>query len=142
MAEKKRHVIFLILRIAAAIMLIQTVIFFKFPGHPDSVSLFAEVSRSVSGGAALEAPLRLGSGVTELITGILLLMPRAWAIASGAMLGMGTMVGAIGTHLGIIGIEHADDGGILFVMALVVFACCFALLFRFRGSLPVIGKFT
>ena len=142
MSKKKPHILFLIIRIAAAVILLQTVILFKFPGHPDSVSLFTEVSQFISGGDSLEAPLRIGSGIAELITGILLLMPPAWAVASGAMLGAGTMLGAIGTHAGIIGIEHAGDGGTLFAMALVVLACCFALLWRFRGSLPLLGKFT
>ena len=139
MEDKKPHVIYLVLRIVAAVILLQTVVFFKFPGHPDSVGLFTAVSEGVTGGPDLEAALRLGSGVVELITGIFLLIPRAWSIAVGAALGAGTMVGAIGTHLGIIGIVHADDGGSLFMMAIVVFAACVALLWRFRAGLPVVG---
>ena len=101
-----------ILRLAAAIILLQT-LYFKFTGHPESVALFTKLGVEPWG--------RIGTGVIELVTGILLLIP---SIAFyGAILGIGVMAGAIASHLLVLGIQSAGDGGLLFTYACIVMAC-------------------
>ena len=87
-------------QIVAAIILAQT-LFFKFTAAPESVALFTKLGVEPFG--------RYFAGIMELITVILLLIPRkAWI---GAILGIGTMGGAIMAHLTILGIESSGDGG-------------------------------
>lgn len=101
-----------ILRIIAAAILLQT-LYFKFTAHPESVELFSKLGVEPWG--------RIGTGVLELITGILLLIPTTAFI--GGFLGMGLMFGAITSHLFVIGIESKGDGGQLFMLAIVVLIC-------------------
>ncbi|MDF2552947.1 MAG: DoxX family protein [Chryseobacterium sp.] len=110
-------------RLIPAIILLQT-LFFKFTAHPDSVAIFSKLNAEPFG--------RLFSGVLELITAILILNPRTtfW----GALLGFFTMIGAIASHIFIIGIETNNDGGKLFFLALTVFIFCIVLLFKFKKT--------
>ncbi len=101
------------LRIVASIILLQT-LYFKFSAHPESVELFTKLGVEPWG--------RIGTGIIELITGILLLIPATAFM--GAFLGIGLMVGAIFSHLAVIGIESKGDGGQLFMLACVVFVLC------------------
>ncbi len=118
----------LILRIIVALILIQT-LRFKFSAHPDSVSLFTKVG--------LEPFGRIGIGVLELISAILILIPRTiWA---GAGLTLGILGGAITMHLTQLGIEINNDGGTLFYMALGTFIVSAIILFDQRKSIPIIG---
>lgn len=110
-----------LLRIAAAVILLQT-LYFKFTGHPESVELFTKLGVEPWG--------RIGTGIIELITGILLLIPATAFI--GAALGIGLMSGAILSHIAVIGIESKGDGGQLFIMAIVVFVCCFIILLLYK----------
>lgn len=103
-----------ILRIAAAVILLQT-LYFKFSAHPESVAIFSKLGVEPWG--------RIGTGVMELITGILLLIPATAFL--GGLLGIGLMSGAIWAHVLVIGIESAGDGGQLFAYAIIVFVCCF-----------------
>ena len=82
---------------------------------------------------------RIGLGVAELITGLLLVIPRTMAI--GALLGLGIISGALITHLFVIGINFNNDGGTLFFLAIVVFICTAAITWIKRRELPVIGNF-
>lgn len=102
-----------ILRVTAAVILLQT-LYFKFTAHPESVALFTKLGVEPWG--------RIGTGVLELITGILLLLPAA--AFTGGFLGMGLMIGAIASHLFVIGIASNGDGGQLFTLAIVVLLCC------------------
>lgn len=136
----KTPILFLILRIVAALILLQT-LFFKFTGAEESVELFTQLSNAVKGDASLEPMMRIGSGVVELITVILLLMKKPVAIATGALLAVGTMAGAIMAHVTVIGIEFGGDAT-LFVLAVIVFLAALVVLFRYRGSLPFLGRFT
>jgi uncharacterized membrane protein YphA (DoxX/SURF4 family) len=100
-------------QIIAAIILAQT-LFFKFTAAPESVALFTKLGVEPFG--------RIGAGMMELITVILLLIPRkAWL---GAIFGIMTMGGAIMAHLTVIGIESNGDGGYLFFLALTTLTCC------------------
>lgn len=116
--NKTTTIVSWLLRIAAAAILLQT-LYFKFTGHPESVELFTKLGAEPWG--------RIGTGVIELITGILLLIPVTAFI--GAFLGVGLMGGAILSHLLVIGIESKGDGGQLFMLAIVVLVCCLAILF-------------
>jgi len=101
------------LRLIAAALLGQT-LFFKFSGATESIWIFDQLGAEPWG--------RLGSGVGELICVILLLIPRmAWL---GALGGLGIISGAILAHLFVLGIEVQGDGGLLFLLAVVVFVCC------------------
>lgn len=98
-----------VLRIIAAVILLQT-LYFKFSGHPESVALFTKLGVEPWG--------RIGTGVIELIAGILLLLPAT--VFLGAFLSIGLMSGAILSHLTIIGISSGNDGGQLFILAILV----------------------
>jgi len=108
-----KKVLSLLFRVAAAVILLQT-LYFKFTGAPESVDLFTKLGVEPWG--------RIGTGVIELFTGILLLIPSTAFL--GAFLGLGVMSGAIGSHLLVLGIESAGDGGTLFALAIVVFVTC------------------
>jgi uncharacterized membrane protein YphA (DoxX/SURF4 family) len=125
---KKQSLISWGLQIVAAIILLQT-LFFKFTGAEESVYIFTTLGVEPWG--------RIGSGVVELIAAILLLMPRTATI--GAILALGTMAGAIMSHLAILGIEVMDDGGTLFILALIVFVASLGILYIRRTEIPVIG---
>jgi hypothetical protein len=99
--------------IAAAIILLQT-LFFKFTGAPESVYIFTTLGMEPVG--------RIGSGVAELAAAVLLAIP-AWSWL-GAALGVGIMSGAILSHLTVLGIPVQGDGGLLFALAVTVFALC------------------
>ncbi len=100
----------LLLRIIVAIILIQT-LRFKFTAHPDSVYIFTKVGMEPYG--------RIATGITELIAGILLLIPKTVWI--GATLTLGIIGGAIMLHVTKLGIEINSDGGVLFFTAVITF---------------------
>ena len=49
---------------------------------------------------------------------------------------VGLILGAIGSHLFVIGIEHADDGGVLVAMAWVTLIAGAGVAWLRRGDLP------
>jgi uncharacterized membrane protein YphA (DoxX/SURF4 family) len=125
----KSDKIILVLRIAVAVILIQT-LRFKFSAHPDSVYIFETVG--------LEPYGRIGVGILELVAGILLLIPKTvWA---GALLTLGLIGGAVVMHLTQLGIEVNGDGGVLFYTAIITFLLSAVILYYFRKDVPVVGK--
>ena len=126
--NSKINILSWIMRVVAAGIMLQT-LYFKFTGAPESIYIFETVG--------LEPLGRYASGVAELIASILLLIPRTTWL--GALIGLGVIGGAIMSHLTVLGIEVQDDGGTLFIMAIVVFVCCAALLFLNRRDIPVVG---
>lgn len=115
-------------RIGAGIILLQT-LYFKFTGAEESVYIFTRVG--------LEPWGRYASGVAELFAAALLIFPRtAWL---GALIAAVVMVGAIGSHLTKLGIVVKDDGGLLFALAVTVFAAALTTLFVHRRQIPIIG---
>lgn len=118
-----------ILSIVASIILLQT-LYFKFTAHPESVYIFETVGMEPYG--------RIGSGVVELIAGILLLIPSLRVY--GSILGAGVISGALFFHLTQLGIEVKGDGGQLFYYALAVFIACLVILFWRRKEIPIIGS--
>lgn len=124
---KTSPILLWILRIIAAVILLQT-LFFKFTDAPESIYIFETLGAEPMG--------RYGSGVLELITSILLLIPRyTWA---GAVLGLGIMAGAIASHLFVLGIHIQGDGGLLFALGVTVFVCCLLLTWIHRKQIPVL----
>jgi len=113
-----------ILRLLAAVILLQT-LFFKFTAAPESVYIFSRIGMEPWG--------RIGSGVLELIAGILILIPATTAF--GAVLAIGLMSGAIFFHLTKLGISVQNDGGLLFIYALLVFISSSILAFIYRQDL-------
>ena len=112
-------------RLTAAVILFQT-LFFKFTAAPESVYIFTKVGMEPWG--------RYGSGVAELIAGLLLLTPRfAWA---GALLALGVISGAIACHLTVLGIVVQDDHGLLFALAVTVFVTSAITAYLHRGQIP------
>ena len=117
-----------IARIVAAVILLQT-LFFKFTGAEESIYIFETVGMEPWG--------RYGSGVAELIAAVLLLLPATPAF--GAVMSLGAISGAIFFHLTKLGVVVQEDGGLLFTLALVVFACSAFVLVVHRRTLPVVG---
>jgi len=119
----------LFLRIVVAIILIQT-LRFKFTAHPDSVYIFTKVGLEPNG--------RIFIGILELIAAVLLLIPKTvWA---GALLALGIIGGAIMMHLTQLGIQINNDGGVLFITALVTFILSLVILYKYKKDIPFIGK--
>jgi putative oxidoreductase len=119
-------------RIVVAVILLQT-LFFKFTGAEESKYIFTKLM-----GAEFEAVGRIGSGTVELVAAILLLIPgTGWL---GALIALGTISGAIFSHLTKLGIVVKDDGGLLFALAVVVFVLSAVVLFIHRGDLPILGR--
>ncbi len=127
---KTQKIVGWICRIAAAVILLQT-LFFKFTGAPESVYIFTKVG--------LEPYGRIGSGIAELIAAILILIPATTWIGAG--LALAVMFGAIFSHLTVLGIEVMGDCGLLFGLALAVAICSAVLLFLQRRRLPLIGAY-
>lgn len=127
---KANQVIYWAARLVAALLLLQT-LFFKFTASPESVEIFTTVGMEPWG--------RIGVGVLELIAAVLILInASAWL---GAGLALGLMLGAIGMHLTILGIEVQNDGGKLFIYAMIVAACSAFILFVNREKLVLLlGK--
>lgn len=118
-----------IIRIVAAGILFQT-LYFKFGAEPQSVAIFTKLG--------IEPWGRIGSGVIELIAGILILIPKTRIY--GALAGMAIMSGAFLSHLTKLGIEVNGDGGTLFILAIVVFILCLATVIIHKNELPFFGK--
>ena len=119
-----------ICRVAAAVILLQT-LFFKFTAAPESVYIFTK--------GGLEPWGRIGSGAAELIAAILILIPRTTWLGAG--LALAVMAGAIFSHLTVLGVVVMNDGGLLFGLALAVAACSVVLLFLQRRRVPIIGAY-
>ena len=119
------------LRLISASIMLQT-LFFKFTGADESVYIFTKL--------AMEPWGRIGTGVLELIASILILYPKTTAV--GASLAIGLMGGAIFFHITRLGIVVKNDGGQLFIYALLVFASSTALAFAYKKDLAnTIQKF-
>jgi len=117
-----------ILRLVVAGILLQT-LFFKFTAAPESVYIFSTLGIEPFG--------RIGSGVAELIAAILILLPRTTLL--GALLSAGVMFGAIASHILILGFE-VQNGGTLFILALITFICSVALVFIHKNQISNLLK--
>jgi uncharacterized membrane protein YphA (DoxX/SURF4 family) len=118
-----------VFRLTAAIILLQT-LYFKFTGAEESVYIFSILGMEPYG--------RIGSGIVELIAAILILIPRTTLL--GALLGAGVMLGAIFSHLFVLGINVQNDGGELFTLAIITFLCCIGLIYWNKSKMKTILK--
>ena len=119
-----------VLSIVAAVILLQT-LYFKFTAAPVSVHIFSTLG--------LEPWGRIGTGVMELLAGILLLWKRTSFY--GALLAIGIMAGAILSHLLFLGIEILGDGGHVFVLAIIVTICSLGvIIIRFDDIKSLINR--
>jgi uncharacterized membrane protein YphA (DoxX/SURF4 family) len=109
----------------AVVILVQT-LFFKFTGAEESVYIFQTLG--------VEPVGRIGSGIVELIASILILIPRTTLL--GAILALGTMAGAIFSHIFVLGIVVKDDGGTLFTLAIITLICCLILVYNQKSKIP------
>ncbi len=121
---KPLTIVLWVLRLLAAVILLQT-LFFKFSASEESVYIFSTIGMEPWG--------RIGTGVMELIAAILILVPRTTAL--GALLAIGLMSGALFFHLTTLGIEVKDDGGLLFIYALLVLISSAILLFVYQSQI-------
>lgn len=113
----------------AATLMLQT-LYFKFSASEESVYIFTAIGMEPWG--------RIAVGVFELIASVLLLVPSmVWL---GSALAIGLMVGAIGMHAAILGIEVMGDRGQLFIYAVVVTLCSSYALRRSLSSIPEMIK--
>jgi uncharacterized membrane protein YphA (DoxX/SURF4 family) len=111
--KKSTLIILWTARIVAALIMLQT-LYFKFTGAEESIYIFTQVGMEPWG--------RFLVGFLELVASVMLLINRS--AFHGAILGLGLMAGAIGMHLTMLGIEIMNDGGYLFILALIVAICC------------------
>ncbi|MDH4468037.1 MAG: YHS domain-containing (seleno)protein [Bacteriovoracaceae bacterium] len=107
-----------------ALIFLQT-LFFKFTGAPESRYIFETLG--------IEPWGRYSSGFVELIASILLILPttRIW----GAVLGLGTMSGALLGHITKLGLVVQNDGGVLFVMALFCWLVCLFIVLKHKARI-------
>ncbi len=126
--SRNQEILSWVAQLAVAILLLQT-LFFKFTGAEESIYIFSKLG--------LEPWGRIGSGMAELVAGILLLIPATAAL--GAVLALGVISGAIVSHLTVLGIEVQGDGGTLFILACVVFVGSAIVASLRRHQIPVVG---
>jgi putative oxidoreductase len=115
-------------QLTAAVILGQT-LFFKFTGAPEAVYIFQTLGVEPAG--------RYVTGTLELVTVVLLLRPGT--AATGAVLALGLMVGAIASHLTVLGIEVQGDGGTLFGLAVTTFVAAAVVAWLRRSAIPLLG---
>ena len=128
---KTQTILFWIARIVAALIMLQT-LFFKFSGTDESVYIFTQVGMEPWG--------RIGVGVMELIAAILIIAPAT--VWLGSVIAVGLMAGAMGMHLTLLGIEVQDDGGQLFLYAVIVLVCALFSFWKSKSQVPApIKKF-
>lgn len=120
---RRAHPALLLARLVAAAILVP-VASMKLLGRPADVALFAHLGMEPTG--------RLLIGAIELLAGFLLLTPYA---ASGALLAVGVMLGAIIAHATFLGFDLRHGW-----MLLAVFGCSLGVLIARRGDLPLIGR--
>ena len=119
-----------IVKLIAVIILVQT-LYFKFTGAEESVYIFTKLGIEPFG--------RIGSGIVELIASIFILIPRTTLL--GALLGAGTMLGAIFSHLFVLGIIVKNDKGELFILAIITLLCCTVLIIQNRNKISDLLRF-
>lgn len=126
-----RKKILFALKAIAVIIMLQT-LFFKFSAANQSVELFTKIA------GEHEAYLRIGTGIIELISSILLFTSKnSWL---GALMTLGVMSGAILGHITILGVSHNNDGGLLFGAAVYIFIVALVVLINQRKKIFILGK--
>ncbi|HET9746079.1 MAG TPA: DoxX family protein [Chitinophagaceae bacterium] len=112
-----------VLRIIAALIMLQT-LYFKFSGAEESVYIFSQLGMEPWG--------RIATGILELIASLLILYPATTFF--GSTLAVGLMSGALIAHVSRLGIEVKNDGGQLFIYALLVLLSSLILAIIYRND--------
>jgi uncharacterized membrane protein YphA (DoxX/SURF4 family) len=126
----KNPILTWIIKLTAVVILLQT-LYFKFTGASESVYIFSTLGIEPFG--------RIGSGIVELIASVLILIPRTTLL--GSLMALGTMLGAIFSHVFVLGIVVQNDGGTLFILAITTLLCCLFLIFQNKERIPDLLKF-
>lgn len=129
------NIIYYALRYFPAIILLQT-LYFKFSGAPVSKFIFGSIDTYMHWNNVMEPYGRIGTGIGELIAGLLLLWPKNSHY--GALLSLGLISGALLSHLVVLGIDVEGDGGKVFYLAVVTFICNVIVVFQNRKKLPIL----
>jgi len=126
---KTKNIISWALRLTVAIILLQT-LYFKFTAHPDSVHIFSALG--------IEPWGRIGLGIVELITALLILIPKTKII--GMINSLGIIIGAVFSHLLVLGVTVGNDGGSLFTLAIIVFIASTLFLILHKSEVLILLK--
>jgi len=59
----------------------------------------------------------------------------------GALMGEGTIIGAIFSHLFLLGIIVKNDGGELFILAIITLICCLILVYSQKHKIADLLRF-
>ena len=108
----------------------------KLTGQEPAIALFTELGAEPAG--------RYAVGLLEGVALILLLVPKT--ISIGAILAAGLMVGAVFSHLTVLGVSipervHPDLAGpMMFVMAVIALLASAGVLVIRRTDIPIIGE--
>jgi len=102
----------------------------KLSSKPSTIILFSELGMEPTG--------RYIIGVVEGLAALFLLTTRM--AATGGLLAMGTMMGAIIAHVTILGFIVMDDHGRHVMMLALVFTCSVIVTIARRRQLPLIGN--
>ena len=115
------------LQVLVAGILFQT-LFFKFTAAEESVYIFSTLGVEPWG--------RIASGVVELMAVALILYPSTAVV--GALLSLAVISGALGSHM-ILGVSIKGDGGLLFLLAVIVFLSSASVAYLRRSEIPLVG---
>jgi putative oxidoreductase len=119
----KKNNLSIILRILIAIIFLQT-LYYKFTAHPDSVHIFSALGVEPFG--------RIALGCIELVTAILILTNKFKLY--GIAISLGIILGAIFSHLLVLGLNVSGDGGTLFLLAIIVFISSVVLIYIHKNE--------
>ena len=129
---KNMKIVIFLLKLLITAIVGQT-LFFKFSGAAESVYIFSTLG--------IEPWGRIGLGMLELLSIILLWIPQTMLYSLVLLLGM--MFGAVASHVGVLGIEIMGDHGELFILALTTLVSTATLLVLHKTELrTLIGKFS
>ena len=117
---KSKNLLLWVCRIIAALIMLQT-LYFKFTAAPESVYIFSQVGMEPEG--------RIATAIAELAASVLILIPKTSLV--GASIALFIMIGAIATHISILGIEVMKDHGQLFIYAVIVAMASFYIILRY-----------
>ena len=117
---KSKNLLLWVCRIIAALIMLQT-LYFKFTAAPESVYIFSQVGMEPEG--------RIATASAELAASVLILIPKTSLV--GASIALFIMIGAIATHISILGIEVMKDHGQLFIYAVIVALASFYIILRY-----------
>jgi hypothetical protein len=137
---KKKHTIFLILRIAVALFL-ALILFLNLSSSAVSMGFFSQLSTWLSGGDSVLTALRITSSFVIFAIALLLLLKKPVVISVGAFLATVLFVVLQVIYVVVMSLQFGEQP-LMFVSTWIALIGSLVLLFRFRGPLPVLGKFT